>query len=202
MVADWIGGLKQRTGKSLDEWLSHIRAKGPKGTDARVAWLKREHSMGTNYALWFASRAEGAGAEDGDPDAYLTAAAGYVEALYAGPKAALRPIHDALLDLAFSVGGDVKVCPCQTMVPIFRNHVIAQVKPATRTRIDFGLALGDTKASGRLVDTGGFAKKDRITHKIEITSAKDIDADVKRWLRAAYERDGAPRRSAPPKLRG
>jgi hypothetical protein len=34
-----------------------------------------------------------------------------------------------------------------------------------RTRIDFGLALKDTPATGRLIDTGGFAKKDRITHR-------------------------------------
>ena len=38
------------------------------------------------------------------------------------------------------------------------------------TRIDFGLALGATKAFGRMMDTGGFAKKDRITHRFEITT--------------------------------
>ena len=49
--------------------------------------------------------------------------------------------------------------------------------------------LKDTAAKGRLIDTGGFAKKDRITHRIEITSLKDIDTEVKRWLKVAYDRD-------------
>jgi hypothetical protein len=33
------------------------------------------------------------------------------------------------------------------------------------------------------------AKNDRITHRFEITSLKDIDDEVNRWLRVAYERD-------------
>jgi len=49
--------------------------------------------------------------------------------------------------------------------------------------------LQDTKATGRLIDTGGYAKKDRITHRIPITSAADIDDEVQRWLKAAYGRD-------------
>ena len=36
----------------------------------------------------------------------------------------------------------------------------------------------------------GLKKKDRITHKVEVTRPEDIDADVRKWLRAAYERDG------------
>jgi len=39
----------------------------------------------------------------------------------------------------------------------------------------------------RLIDPGGFAKRDRITHKIEITKESDIDADMKTWLAKAYE---------------
>lgn len=74
-------------------------------------------------------------------------------------------------------------------MPLYRNHVFAQIKPTTRTRIDFGLALGSTKGSGRLIETGGYAKKDRITHRIEITALADIDATVKKWLKAAYDRD-------------
>ena len=62
-------------------------------------------------------------------------------------------------------------------------------KPTTRTRIDLGLALKDTKVPKRLIDTGGLAKKDRITHRIEIASLKDIDAEVKKWLKTAYEMD-------------
>ena len=119
------------------------------------------------------------------------AAAKYVEEQYAGRKAGLRPIFDQLLSLGKALGQDVKACPCKTMVPLYRNHVFAQIKPTTRTRIDLGFALGARPAEGRLIDTGGYAKKDRITHRIAIESAREIDREVKSWLQVAYRDDAA-----------
>ena len=70
-----------------------------------------------------------------------------------------------------------------------RKHVFAQIKPATQKRIDMGFALKDTRTTGRLIDTGGLAKGDRITHKIHITQASDIDAEVLSWFKTAYSLD-------------
>lgn len=190
MTQKWIADLKSKTGRSLDEWLRLIKKSGPKDLKARREWLKSEHGLGTNSAWWLADRADGKDTEAGNPDAYLAAAEGYVENMFAGTKSALRPIYEALLKLGLSVGKEAKACPCQTIVPLYRNHVFAQIKPTTRRRIDFGFALGDMKAQGRLIDTDGFAKKDRITHRIEITSLKDIDDEVRQWLKVAYDRDG------------
>lgn len=189
MTQKWIAELKQKTGRSLDEWLRLIKKAGPKDEKARREWLKTEHGLGTNSAWWLAERAGGKGSEVSDPDAYLQAAEGYVEAMFSGGKADLRPIYDALLKTGLKVGKDAKACPCQTIVPLYRKHVFAQIKPTTRTRIDMGFALGDMKPQGRLIDTGGFAKKDRITHRIPITSLDDIDDEVNHWLKVAYDRD-------------
>ena len=129
------------------------------------------------------------GLSEENPDQYLAMAVIYVKDMYSGPKAALKPIYEALLALCLSMAKDVKACPCKTMVPLYRKYVFAQIKPTTRTRIDFGLALKDTKAVGNLIDTGGYAKKDRITHRFAITSVKGITAEVKKWLKKAYEMD-------------
>jgi hypothetical protein len=189
MVQDWIDNLPAKTGRTLDQWLDLVKSAGPPTEKERRDWLKKEHGLGTNAAWWIAERAEGKGMEDGDPEAYLKAAEAYVEEMFSGSKAGLRPIYDALLRLGLGIGKDVKACPCKTIVPLYRNHVFAQIKPATRTRIDFGYALGNTKAEGRLIDTGGFAKKDRITHRIPITSLDEIDEEVKHWLKIAYDMD-------------
>ena len=76
----------------------------------------------------------------------------------------------------------------RTTVP---DHVFAEIKPSTRTRIDFGFALGKFtgKIPARLIDTGGKEKKDRLTHRIPVTALTDIDAAVKKWLKTAYELD-------------
>ena len=196
MVKNMIASLKDKTGRSLEEWVRLVKKEGPADTKQRREWLKIKHGLGTNYAVWIAEHSVGKG-EDGNPEKYLASADAYVEKMFAGPKAGMRPVYDALLKLGRSLGKDVKVCPCQTMVPLYRNHVFAQIKPATRTRVDLGLALGDTKTPKRLIDTGGFAKKDRITHRIEISCIGDIDEEVKRWLKKAYDMDAAERRGPP-----
>ena len=124
-----------------------------------------------------------------DPNQYLEQAERDVEAMFEGGKAKLRPLYNALLKLGLKTGKEAKACPGKTIVPLYRNHVFAQLKPTTQTRIDMGFALGDMKPKGRLIDTGGFAKKDRITHRIPITSIADIDDEVKHWLKVAYDRD-------------
>jgi Domain of unknown function (DUF5655)/Domain of unknown function (DUF4287) len=190
MVQKWLAELKDETGRSMEEWLALVKMEGPKDEKSRREWLKTKHKIGTNKASWIAERAEGKGWED-TPEAYLKAAVQYVEEQYAGPKEKLRPIFDELLRLGKSIGSDVKACPCRTIVPLYREHVFAQIKPTTNSRIDLGLALTHYKGKlpKRIIDTGGLAKKDRITHRIEITAAEEIDGEVKKWLRTAYDLD-------------
>ena len=189
MTQKWIAELKEKTGRSMDEWLRLIKKSGPKGEKARREWLKTEYGLGTNSAWWLAERAEGKSSDIEDPDAYLKAAEGYVETMFSGAKAGLRPIYDHILKVGLKTGKDAKACPCQTIVPLYRKHVFAQIKPTTTKRVDIGFALGYMKPKGRLIDTGGFAKNDRITHRIPLESVSDIDDEVEHWLKVAYDRD-------------
>jgi len=183
-LASGLANLEKRTGRTIAEWDALIRSEGPPTRKERVAWLKAEHGLGTNQASWLAQSAEGRleRPEDYDPEAL-------VDAMFAGPKAGLRPLYETLLAIGLGLGKDVRACPCSTIVPLYRNHVFAQLKPTTRTRLDLGLALGDATPTGRLVETGGLAKGDRITHRIPIASPDEIDDEVRRWLKLAYDRD-------------
>lgn len=191
MVQKWIAELKEKTGRSLEEWETFVKQKGPKDQKSQREWLKVQHKLGTNSAWWIAARVAGEESDEDSPEKYLAAAPEYVEKQYSGKKESLRPIFEQLLKLGKSIGGDVKACPCLTMVPLYRNHVFAQIKPTTNTRVDFGLSLTHYKGKlpKRLVDTGGLAKKDRITHRFELTAAGQIDDEVKKWLKTAYELD-------------
>lgn len=189
MVQKWLRELPEKTGRPLEEWIALTNKAGLSTENERREWLKKEHGFGTNNAAWIAGRVEGKNMEEDSPEAYLKTASEWVEAQYTGPRAAIRPLYEELLRLGFSLGKDVKACPCKTMVPLYRHHVFAQIKPSTNTRIDLGLALGNLKTPKRLIDTGGYKKKDRITRRIEIKSKDDIDDEVKQWLRKAYEMD-------------
>jgi hypothetical protein len=191
MVQKWLAELREKTGRSMEEWLALVKKEGPKEEKSRREWLKTKHKMGTNKASWIAERADGKGGDLDTPEVYLKSAVRYVEEQYAGPKEKLRPIFDELLTLGKSLGSDVKACPCRTIVPLYREHVFAQIKPTTNSRIDLGFALThyEGKLPKRLIDTGGLAKKDRITHRIEIMATEQIDGEVKKWLKTAYDLD-------------
>jgi hypothetical protein len=189
MVQNWRATLKDKTGRSLDEWIALVRKSAPKGEKERRDWLREKHGFGTFSAMTLLDHVETGTADFASAESYLAAADRYVDAMFYGPKAALRPIYDALLDIGLAIAPDVKACPCQTIVPLYRNHVFAQIKPTTRTRIDMGFALGALPAEGRLIDTGGYAKKDRITHRIPICSLDDIDREVRKWMKTAYDLD-------------
>src|SRR5262245_30349900 len=115
MVQKWITELPAKTGRSLEEWVALTKKEGPATEEARRDWLKKRHGFGTNGGWWLAERTFGKGSEDSDPDLYLKKAAEYVDAMYAGKKAGLKPIHDAILKMARKMFKDLRVCPCQTI---------------------------------------------------------------------------------------
>jgi len=201
-MVKWVGELKEKTGRTVDEWLALVEKEGPATEAERREWLTKKHGLGTNSAWWIAEKSVGKGDDDETPEGYLRAAGKYVEEMYAGGKAGLRPIYDKLLELGLGIGPDAKACPCKTMVPFYRNHVFAQIKPTTQTRVDLGfcfLKLGK-KPPKRFIDTGGEKKGDRITHRVEITSPKDIDGEIKSWLKTAYDLDEERKSVAPAKM--
>lgn len=187
MMQKWIRELPEKTGRSLDEWIALVKKSGPATEKERREWLKKEHRLGTNSAMFIAERAEGKGTEDDSPEEYLKAAEEWVETMFSGAKAGLRPLYDELLTVALEMGA--KASPGKTAVSLYRNHVFASLKPSTNTRIDVGLALGNMKTPKRVIDTGGYEKKDRITRRIEVKSKADIDDELKKWLKKAWEED-------------
>ncbi len=189
MVQKWIRELPEKTGRPLEEWIELTRKSGPPTEKERREWLKKEYKFGTNGAACIAERVDGKGTEEDTPEAYLKAAEQHVEAMFSGPRAALRPLYDHLLKIALGLGKDAKASPGKTAVSLYRNHVFANLKPSTNTRIDVGLSLGNMKAPKRLIDTGGYEKKDRITRRIEVKSKADIDDELKKWMKIAYEMD-------------
>src|SRR5262245_54249787 len=86
-----IEALPAMTGKSLAEWQAVIRASGLRRHGEIVHFLKGEHGVSHGYANQIALKAlepEGAPAAGSD---------GLLEAQYAGAKARLRPVYDALV---------------------------------------------------------------------------------------------------------
>ena len=66
--------LKERTGRTIDEWVRVVKKSGPATEKERIAWLKETPGITTNYALWIAKRVDGGGSvESYDPDEMVEA---------------------------------------------------------------------------------------------------------------------------------
>jgi hypothetical protein len=185
-----VDNMPEKTGKSLDQWLAIVKKKKFDSEKDCREWLKKEHKLGGTTAGLIAEVWGGQGEDFLSGENYLALASEYIKDMYS-TKQSLRPIHDRLIELARKLGKDVKICPCKTIVPCYRNHVFAEIKPTTKTRIDLGFALKtySGKVPKRLLDTGGLQKGDRITHRIPLTTVDEIDDEVQKWMRIAYELD-------------
>ena len=78
----------------------------------------------------------------------------------------------------------------ETIVPLYREHVFAEIKPATNRRIDLGLALGTVKGKfPSRIEPVKNSKGNRITHRIPIEAPDQVDDFVAKWLKTAYAAD-------------
>jgi hypothetical protein len=173
--------IEQTSGKTFDAWIKLGRSKGPKERKPLVAWYLEQHAFKPMQAAWLAQGALGGLEDYGDP-------AAFVDALYAGKHEALRPLHEALVDACYACGDDVVVTACKTMVPAYRKHVFAEMRPAAGDEgVLLRLALGEAATTTRLVrDTHGMPGE-RLSHAVVVEGPRAIDKELKGWLAKAYE---------------
>jgi len=179
ITADMVAGLKEKTGKDLAAWQKILKASGLSKHGEMLKHLKSEHGVTHGFANLIVHKTlnSDAGSADGDD---------LIAAQYAGPKAGLRPLYDALLKAIAKFGGDVDVSPKKGYVSLRRGKQFALIQPSTATRLDIGLNLKGVEPTARLEASGSFNAM--CSHRVRVAAAKDIDAELAGWLRAAYER--------------
>ena len=172
-----IRNLKDKTGKSMDEWVAVVKGLGPKKHSEIVKFLKDTSGMGHGYANLVAHTAAGLLGDD------APSAEDLVGAQYAGDKAALLPMYEQIIKAVKGFGKDVEIAPKKTCVSLRRSKQFAQIQPSTKTRLDVGLNLKGVAPSGRLEAFSGMC-----THRVRVESPKDIDKALLGWLKEAYDR--------------
>lgn len=178
MEASMVENLKEKTGKALPEWLKLVAGTKLNKHGEIVKHLKEAHSLTHGYANLVAHRAlQGeAGAPAGDE---------LLDAQYAGNKAALRPVYDAIVAAVRKFGGDVELAPKKGYVSLRRSKQFALVQPSTATRVDVGIQLKGVPPAGRLEASGSFNAM--VSHRVRIESKDHVDKELIGWLKQAYD---------------
>ena len=125
-----IDNLKDRTGRTLEEWFALLSTKHFGKHAEYMQFLKSEMGVSHGYANLIAlkHRDAGDGGAGEDP----------VVAQYAGPKQGLRSILDRIVATVEKMGDDVAM----------------------------------------------------VTHRIRLATPQDVDAEVKAWIKRAYDAAG------------
>lgn len=179
MAAKMIANLPEKTGKSLDEWLKLVSDSKLEKHGAIVKFLKADHGMTHGFANLVAHTALKSAASTAEPGTDL------VGDQYAGPKATLRPIYDAIIQFLGTLGADVEIAPKKASVSLRRSKQFALVTPATKTRVDLGINIKGKDPEGRLEAS---KKNAMCTHVVKLTTLNDFDDEVKDWLKEAYSK--------------
>jgi hypothetical protein len=170
-----IDNLPKNTGRSLEEWFAVLTGTDLEKHSDLMNHLKQEHGVSHGFANAIVLRYRQRGS--------APSADNLVEAQYAGPKAALRPIYDAVVEAAKALGGDVEVVPKKTGVSLRRSKQFAVIEAASAKRVQLGIQLKGEATTDRLLSGNAMC-----SHKVNLTSPEEVDDELLGWLRAAYER--------------
>jgi hypothetical protein len=169
--------IETATGRSVGDWAQQVLSQGLLRHSEMVAWLKTRHGLSHSHANHIAKQAlhQAAPPPADDP----------VGPLFTGGKEALRPLYDQVVGAAVALGPDVEVAPKKANVSLRRRRQFALLQPSTRTRLDLGLILKGKPPTGRLEQSGSFHAM--FTHRVKLATPEEFDAEVRAWLREAYE---------------
>lgn len=180
MAQSMIDNMPEKTGKSLDEWLAVVEASGLEKHGDIVKHLKSEHGMTHGFANLVSQIArQPRDVAPPTPDEL-------VSAQYAGAKAGLEPIYQAIADRVTEFGDDVDLSPKKTYVSLRRGKQFGIVKPSTKTRVDVGINLKGVEPTDRL--TPGKSFGGMVSHQVAVTDVADVDDQLIGWLFEAYDR--------------
>jgi predicted transport protein len=181
-----LKNIQTKTGKTLDELSAIVRASGLSKHGQIRDMLMADLGLGhgdANALVHYALQSDGARAAQA---AGLTAA-GVLDAIYAGPKASLRPIHDALM-AEIDQFGPFEIAPKKDYVSLRRKKQFAMIGPATKARVEVGLNMKGAEATERLVaqPAGGMCN-----YKVKVVEVAEVDAELIGWIRQAYDSAGS-----------
>ena len=169
-----MANIPEKTGKPLSDWIEIIKTSGLEKHGAILKFLKEEHGVSHGFANLIAAKARESGEE-----------VDLVEAQYSGSKEALRPLYEDIVAFARSLGSDVEIAPKKASVSLRRKKQFALVTPATKARIDLGVALKGEEPTNRLESYNAMC-----SHRIRLEAVSDFDEEVKGWVKEAYSRSG------------
>jgi hypothetical protein len=175
-IATQLANIQAKTGKSLEQLAAMIFNTGLQKHSEKVTWLKVHLGIGhgdANTLVHTVAKLHSPSAETGDP----------LDEVYSGPKAHMRPIHEAIM-AELGKWGDFDVHPKKGYVALRRKKQFVMIGPATNSRFEVGINAKELSGSARLLAQapGGMCQ-----YKVSLSDASEVDDELFGYIKTAYE---------------
>ena len=182
-----LRNISAKTGKTIAELHALLDGTGLAKHGEKRTWLIDNLGLGYGDAnAVVGAQGKDLSALTGDVVAPAAPAGDPLDSIYTGAKAHLRAVHDAVIAAVDGLG-DYEKAPKKAYVSLRRSKQFAMVGPATKDLVEIGLNAKDLPDSPRLkaMPSGSMC-----AYTLRIASAKEVDAELKRWLETAYDAAG------------
>jgi predicted transport protein len=177
---EFIQTTKEKTGRSLEEWLNLTKTSGLKKQNEILDWLKKEYGLNHMQAQFVA----GIYLNNGNP-------------VFADEKALLdnqfikclemRPLFDAIAEKIISSFHGTQLIAKKTYLSFTASREFAAIN-AKPKEIRLGLDLGELPFNDRVQKTKLAGPMPRISHMVVLTDINQMDLALMQLIEQSYNR--------------
>lgn len=180
-MAAVTASLERDTGKTLDQWVKIAKTCPETAPRKRAQWLKEKYGLGVNRAAQIFSAAFQGGPSWDQPEALL-------DQLWKDKNG--RAIYDAVAKMVRKEFPEAIIGPRKTFVTFSRSIQFAGILPAKDGKAELGMPLPVSTSKRLTPMKSGRPWAEKHTAILVLSSPKEVDAEVKRLLKLAWEKVG------------
>jgi hypothetical protein len=170
-----LSNIEAQTGRSLAALKDEVAGYGALKHSEKRARLQEGHGLSFVHAdtllLWIEAKEPGGQEQD------------FLDTIYSGAKATLRPIHEAFI-AQLTEFGPYEIAPKKGYVSLRLAKQFCMIGPTTKDRIDIGINAKGLAPQGRLraLPPGKLCPLE-----VSLTSPEDVDGELMGWIRIAWD---------------
>lgn len=177
---EFIEESKQKTGKTVPEWMDFIKASGKEKRNDIMDWLKKD--LNINHLQ--ASLLTGMFLNEGKP-VYIDETNLLDNQFEKCPD--MRPVYEAMADKIVEVFPETRIIPKKTYISFNgkREYAAMNIRAG---EIRLGLDLGEKPFDGKIQKSKLTGPMPRISHMLVLNKPENMDELVVGLLRESYQR--------------
>jgi len=180
-----LKNIEAKTGKSMTQLGVVVRKSGLKKHGEIRSMLMEKFGLGhgqANTVVHLALKSDGASAAADKGQS----AGDVLDEIYSGKKAALRPVHDAVLKVLAGLG-EHEAAPKKGYISYRRKKQFLMAGPKTNTEVELGFGAKTLPAHPRLKEV---PPNSMCRYTTRVSDPGGVDAQVRKWIEMSYAEAG------------